>query len=103
LVCPVTSIAEEIMFREVLPKTFPAKFVRWVFVSEAWTAEMKSGDQLPAKHPNRVEIVAFCGTEAATGETLIASRQSYRPAIGGARLLPLVYEARKPQFVMGPS
>jgi hypothetical protein len=103
-VCPVGTVREEIMFRELLPLTFAAQFVRWVFVSEAWMADgMKRGDPLPAAHPRRVEIIVFAATER-TGETLAARRQIYRPAVGGARLLPLVYEQqREPHFMMDPS
>jgi hypothetical protein len=100
MVCPVATVAEEVMFRVRLPKTFPGEYARWVFVSEAWTAEMSSGEPLPSRHPARMEIVAFYATESATGETLIAHRQIYRPAIGGAKLLPLVYEKKGPLFVM---
>ena len=98
--CPVSSVDEEIMFREILPLTFRSQFVRWVFVSEAWMAdEMKAGDPLPASHPRRIEIICFAGREA-NGGMLTAHRQIYRPAIGGARLLPLVFEKRDPEFMM---
>lgn len=101
-VCPVMNSEEEHMFREMLPKTFPGKYVRWVFVSEAWAAgSMKPGDPLPANHPQRIEIIAFVATDR-TGTTMMAHRQIYRPAIGGARLLPLVYETRVPHFMMDP-
>jgi hypothetical protein len=103
-VCPVSSAAEELMFREFLPRTFKREFARWVFVSEAWMAEgMRPGDPLPAKHPNRIEAIVFVATEGATGKTLAAHRQIYRLAIGGARLLPLVYDDRQTRFMMDAS
>lgn len=102
-VCPVASFQEEILFRELLPKTFAAKFVRWVFMTEAWLADgMRLGEPLPSQHPRRIEIIAFTATER-SGATVNAHRQIYRPAIGGARLLPLVYETRTPLFMMDTS
>ena len=54
--------------------------------------------------PERMEIVRVnAATEASTGEILLANRQIYRPAEGGGRLLPLVYEKRKTLFVMDKS
>jgi hypothetical protein len=101
IVCPVGSVEEEVLFRERLPQTFPSQFVRWVFVSEAWSADMAGeADTLPSKHPLRIEIVAFVATEGATGERLVAHRQIYRPAIGGGRLLPLIFERRETRFMM---
>jgi hypothetical protein len=102
-VSPVSTIAEEIVFREQLPLKLAREYPRWVFVSEAWMVDgMKPGNPMPKRNPRRIEIIAFVGHETATGERLAAHRQIYRPVIGGAKLLPLVFEKPdKVKFVMG--
>lgn len=106
IACPMANADEERAFRIGVPRRLrTAGHSRWVFFSEAWSAEYPAGQSpqvnLPAHRPDRMEVVTFAATEAATGEQLMASRQIYRawPA-GPGRLLPLVLNRKPSEFVM---
>lgn len=67
-------------------------FRRWVFFSEAWSAEYRTGDRAvqPVDHPERIEVVLFDGFDVAGQRRLRATRQILRTKGTAIRLMPLV-------------